>query len=285
MSVTLMAQQTALLDLLSQDNIDLIAPHADPISSNDTFYLKKSHDTIRGLRAYRAHAQALAETALAASHPVLKQLMGDENFQNLAEDFWQAMPPQRGDLAQWGASLPAYLPQVPQLDALLQECPFLLDVVRVEWALHRTATASDAELDAASFELLTTEAPTLLALKLAPSCTIVSSPYPVVAIIQLHDPRESEGYEAARHAIASGQAQTALVWRQGLRPRLRHVDAAGAALLQAAWQGQSLAQSVDAAFTQNAGFDFGAWLSDGVQSGLLLGAARMQAASADLTAR
>jgi hypothetical protein len=272
MSANLAAQQTALLDLLHTSTIHSVANYVDNIRGGSLFSIKTPEATLRGLRAYRANAQILSESALGASYPVLQQLMGEDNFRHLAQDFWQTLPPERGDLAQWGGALHTYLPQVPQLQALLHEHPFLPDIARAEWALHLAATASDAQLNAASFQLLTQHEPEQLELILSPGCALIRSLYPVVALIHLHDPRASDAHAEAREAIAQCEPQTALIWRQGLRPVIGLVDGASAALIEAALQGQPLSAALDAAFAQNPDFNFSAWLAAKVQSGLLLGA-------------
>ncbi len=124
MSHDLAAAQTALLDLLHLNTINSIAFSADSIAATAHFSFKNPEQTQRGLRAYRANAQELAASALQASYPVMQQLLGEENFRHLAQSMWQALPPQRGDLAQWGGALAAYLRDVPQLQALLSEHPF-----------------------------------------------------------------------------------------------------------------------------------------------------------------
>jgi hypothetical protein len=279
--MSLVQQQTALLDLLHLNASDFVASSADSVRGSGLFVLKDEGATLRGLRAYRANAQALSESALLAAYPVLQQLLGEENFRHIAHDFWQARPPVRGDLAQWGRELPLYLPQVAQLKALLLDHPYLADVARAEWALHLAGTAADDELDVASFQLLAVSDPAQLRLALSPGCALIHSPYPVVALMQLHDPRAIEQHEAARGALASGQPQTALVWRQGLRPVIGAADGATIALIEATLQGHPLSIALDAAFEQEANFDFSAWLAAKVQSGLLLGATlRTQSAEA-----
>jgi hypothetical protein len=273
MSAALAAQQTALLDLLHLSAIDLVACCADSMPATGHFSLKNSAATLRGLRAYRANAQALSVSALQASHPVLQQLLGKENFAHLAQDFWQAMPPERGDLAQWGRMLAVYLPLVPQLQALLQDHPYLCDVARVEWALHEAATATDAALNAASFQLLASQDPAQLRLLLSPGCALIRSQYPVVALMQLHDASQSDAHDAAMQATLRDLPQTALIWRQGLRPMLSAADAPTAAVIEATLQDQPLSKALDAAFAQTPDFDFSTWLAAQVQSGLLLGAA------------
>ena len=94
-----------------------------------------------GLSAYRANAGAHAERALAAAYPTLQLLLGDESFAALARAHWQADPPLRGDLAQWGAGLPAFIAD----DAQLASEPYLADMARLDWAVHQAEQAADAQ--------------------------------------------------------------------------------------------------------------------------------------------
>jgi Putative DNA-binding domain len=271
MSQILAAQQTALLDLLHQNAIDSVALNAYSIRNEGTFCLHFPDAALRGLRAYRANAQALAHSSLQASHPILRQLLGEDNFRHLAQDFWQAMPPERGDLAQWGGALPAYLPQVAPLQELLAEHPYLPDVARVEWALHTASTATDAALDTPSFELLSTHDPARLRFVLSPGCALIRSAHPVVAVVHWHDARASSELDAARKALAHHEAQNALIWRRGWRPMLDAADVATAALIEATLHRQPLSAALDAAFAQAADFDVSTWLQLAVQTGVLLG--------------
>jgi Putative DNA-binding domain len=275
MNSQLAQQQTALLDLLHLNATNLVALPADSITASGIISFKNQASTVRGLRAYRANAQELSAKALEASYPTMQQLLGIENFGHLAQSFWQTEPPQRGDLAQWGQGLAEYLPRVPQLQTLLAEHAYLPDVARVEWALHVAATASDAMLDAESFQLLASHDPAQLGLKLSPACALICSMYPVTAIVQLHDARAVDTHAAARGSIANREPQTALIWRQGFRPVLGVADPASSDLIQAILEGQSLARAVDAALAQKPDWEFGAWLAQQVQSGLLLGVAHL----------
>ncbi len=275
MSQDLAAAQSALLQVIHSNAINLVAFDAYSMLVAAHFGLKNTQFTQRGLRAYRANAQELAEKALQASYPVMQQLLGEENFSHLAQDLWQALPPQCGDLAQWGDELHAYLREVPQLQALLAEHAYLSDVARVEWALHQAAKVADAALDTASFQLLASTDPAQLCLMLSPGCALIRSAFPVVSILHLHDERQPDAHELAQQEIAAGHAQTALIWRQGFRPMLAQVDVASATLIDSALQGQSLAAAVDAAFAQTPDFDFSAWLSASVKSGLLIAACQL----------
>ena len=78
------------------------------------------------------------------------QLLGEENFSALAAAFWQSHPPQRGDMGWWGEALPGFVAAAAQL----KDEPYLADVGRVEWALHRALFAADVAPDHASLSVL-----------------------------------------------------------------------------------------------------------------------------------
>ena len=249
MNAELRAQQQALLAALYapglEDAMNFIAPHATPVRAGGQNSLK------RGLQAYRAHGQALAQRALAAAHPVLEQLLGD--------------------IARWGEALPAFIEAAPQL---AQE-PWLADVARVEWALHCAGSAADLPVDPGSLTLLADTDPADLLLRLAPGLVCLQSAWPVVSIANAH----LEGQPSlalAGQRLQDGLAETALVWRQGYRPRLREAQAGEPAFLRALQAGASLADALAA----SPALDFNGWLLPAFQSGLLVGAAMSPACTA-----
>ncbi|MES2192337.1 MAG: putative DNA-binding domain-containing protein [Pseudomonadota bacterium] len=234
------------------------------------------HLPLRGLQAYRANADALAARALTAAYPVTAELLGEENFSMLAAFFWRVQPPQRGDMAQWGADLPDFLDAAPQL---IDE-PFLGDVARVEWALHCAATAQDAVQDLQSLALLAGEDASRATLVLGDGVALFASVWPVVAILHAHTLQEPEKTQKLAalagqlHRDRSGKHALALVWRNGFKPGFRAVGEAEHALLSMLLAGQTL----ETALTKADGaediekFDFRVWLADSVRCGLVTGA-------------
>jgi Putative DNA-binding domain len=273
MSELLAQQQStllgALMDADTSNAINSIAVAAGTHCEKPVFDIKNQSRMERGLLAYRANAGENAARSLAAAYPVIGQLLGEEMAAHLARDLWRAHPPERGDLAQWGGALVGFFKAADTLRDLVQAHPFLPDVAQLEWALHCAASVQDTSLDTASLQLLTQYDPQRLKLELSAGCALIASAFPIVAIAHLHDPRYADEHAAAIAAIQTQAMQTALVWRRGLRPMFRSVDAAESALLQSVLQGSNFAQCVDAALAVDAQFDLGAWLSKGVQSGLL----------------
>lgn len=262
MSVALAREQEALLAALwapAQDAaLRALSGVAVPVRAGAQAHLG------RAVMAYRAHGRALAPRALTAAFPVLAQLLDQENFGALARAFWLAQPPALGDIAQWGAGLAEFVRDTPQL----ADEPYLADVARVEWALYRLAFAADATPDLASFTLLTTQDPATLTLVLSPGTLCITSPWPVVSIINAHLSGAPPLAEAAR-LVRERTGETALLWRDGLRPRVRQAAPGEAAVVAALQGGASLLDGL----AQASALDFNAWLLPAVQSALLLGVA------------
>lgn len=238
--------------------MDLLASHVRPAGEQWQ----------RGLEAYRSNGHALAQRALAGAYPVVQQLLGEENFTALALDLWLCHPPQRGDMAHWGEALPAHIESVAELN---EQEPYLADVARVEWLLHRAATVADAAPNPGSFQLLAERDPADVTLALSPGVACLASRYPVVSIVNAHLENEPTLEEAGQRLRAS-VAETALVWRQGFKPRLRQAAAGEQAFIAALQEKRSLADSLLAAPE----LAFNDWLAPAVQSGLLAATALNQ---------
>jgi hypothetical protein len=263
MTLALAQQQQALLQALRmarhEDANEFAAGCAGLLAAG------RGRQGRRGLAAYRSNAHELAQRALAAAYPAVAQLLGEDNFGALARSLWAAHPPARGDVAQWGGTLAAHIEALP---GLIAEEPFMADVARVEWLLHRAASAADAVLDAASLQLLTTHDPAALTLRLCPGAGCVVSAWPVASIVNAHGVGEPSIEEAGRR-LREGRAESALVWREGYRPRVRGALPGEPDFVAALQAGRSLADSLQAA----PALDFGPWLPEAVQGGLLAGAA------------
>jgi hypothetical protein len=239
-------------------------------------WLRDGAGTPRGLRAYQDHAAALAERALAAAYPTLQQLLGDAAFAALARAFWHAEPPACGDIGQWGAALPGFV----AADAQLAGEPYLADVARLEWAVHRAASAADAR-PVTGLERLAHGDPAALWLQLQPGSTLLSSPHPVVTLWQAHRGLAGRGagdmsgylpgdlpgdttdpFAPVRAAFAAGTGEHALVRRSGWRTDVLALDAGTARFTAALLAGRTLSDALHAAGT---GFDFEPWLLDALR--------------------
>jgi hypothetical protein len=215
----------------------------------------------RALQAYRAHAGALAERALGAAFPTVAQLLGAQSFAALARALWAAQPPQRGDIGCWGEALPAFIGAAPQL----AEEPYLADVARLDWALHRAERAADPR-PVHGLDRLADGDPAALWLRPAEGLALLSSAYPVLSLWQAHRSDAADRFASVREALAAGRGEHALVWRDGFRATLRALPETDARFVRALLDGRSLATALDAA---GAEFAFERWLLQALQHGWL----------------
>ena len=224
----------------------------------------------RGIQVYQANAGALAERTLSSTFPVLAQLIGNESFEPLARYFWRQHPPLRGDMGEWGEVLAEFLDASPQL----QDEPFLGDVARIEWALHRAAGAADATLDAASFSMLSGDDQLPITLGVSEGTFTLASTHPVVSIVNSHLTGEPSVAEAAQR-LGSQCHEHALVWRQGFKPRVRTSSPAEFALINGLLQSLPIDAALGQALTLDPAFDFNRWLGEAVSTGLIFCAYRL----------
>ena len=214
----------------------------------------------RGLQAYQANAGASAERALAAAYPTVQALVGEDSFAALSRAYWHAEPPARGDLAQFGAGLPAFIAASEQL----ADVPYLADVARLDWQLAEAERAFDAQLEPETLQRLTDTDPAHLRLALMPGVAIVASGYPLVSLWKAHQPGDDAAEHRARvrQRLAQGQGEHAVVWRTGWRAHADIVDPTTARWMQALLHGESLATAFEHA---GEGFEFEPWLVHALQ--------------------
>ena len=222
---------------------------------------------LRGLQAYRANADASAERALATAFSTVKMLLGEEDFRQLAREFWRAAPPQRGDLGEWGEALPGWLAAHGQL----AEWPYLADAARLDWALHRCERAADEEPERASLARLGDTDPARLAVEFMPGVSLVESDWPIGLLHRAHHV-DDRLFDALREAIASPRGEAVLVARAGWKAVPTTLDAATAAWTRLLLDGCDLGSALAAA---GDGFDFAAWLATALQANWLKGIRRL----------
>lgn len=218
----------------------------------------------RGLAVYRANAGALAERALATAYPTLQQLLGDESFAALARDFWRRQPPVASDITCWGEGLAGF---VADAESLADE-PYLPDMARLEWALHRVQTAADAPASLpVGLELLGTHDPAALRLQLPAGSTVLVSAWPVFSLWQAHQSTAVDRFDVVRVALAEGRGEQGVVTRSGWVPQALLLPAAEARFTAALLASQNLEQALSDA-VQEAGdeFDFASWLVAALQA-------------------
>ncbi len=260
----------------------------------------------RGLSAYRANAQALAPRALAGAYPVVHQLVGEDNFEAMARQHWHDHPPVRGDLAQWGgqladhmAMLPGLLEQEPYLsDVARVEWALHLASSAADAVLDLASLSLLAERDPAGVFLQLSPGAacvvspypvvTIVLAHLQPAGTTTAasgSPAPADGVITeratvaahladgpvdlaLEPSADAVTMAQAGQLLRDGVAETALIWRQGMKPQLRVAQVGEMRLIAALQSGANLLEALAAAPR----LDFQDWFAPAVRSGLVVGA-------------
>jgi len=204
----------------------------------------------------------------------LRQCVGEATLAALAHDHWLDCPPRRGDLAYWGAELPDWLGRLgPE-----HELPaWLPELARAEWVLHQMATAADVLPEPATLARLVQEDPDQLRLEVPAGTQVLAFKTAVISVLLAHDLGDersepsANALQAAGQRLQAGEPERAVFWRQGWRPRVRLIDAAEAAWLQALHTQPSLGAAMHWLEAHHPDLDLGAWLQEAVAQGLVLG--------------
>jgi len=199
------------------------------------------------LALYRGNLAATATKALAAAYPVIAALVGTEFFGALAHAYLRARPSRDGDLNRFGDLLGEFLDDFPHAAQL----PYLADMARLEWVVHRAHYAADAAPVTA--QQLGELAPAQLEaarLRLHDACVPVRFDWAVVSLWLAHQPAADIDFPADMAVHQAG-----VVARPGWRVRVVALGAGGYAALTVLRAGGTFGAALDAAFDVEEDFD------------------------------
>lgn len=207
---------------------------------------------------YRGQLTGTWHKTLAAAFPVLRQLVGDDFFQGLSRDFGLRHPPIVADLHHFGADLPGFLEQF----APASHYPYLPDMARLEWALHRAHYAADASrLDGAMLAGWTPAQFGAARIALHPAAFLLASPWAVASLWQAH--------HGAAFPATMAAPETMLVSRPSWQAQLTPLTPASHAGLAALAGGASMSEALLAALARQEDVDVGAMLAAWLAAGAL----------------
>jgi hypothetical protein len=213
-----------------------------------------------GLAVYRNNYRVGLIETLNMIYPVCGQIVGTEFMTGLAREYSKRHASHSGNLHRYGGSFGDFLQDFPPAQAL----PYLPDVARLEWAVHRSYYAIDqTPLAATALSGIHPDQFGQLRLRLSDSSLALSSPWPVVSIWQGHQPGQTLNVD-----LEAGGEQ-ALVSRHAGKVRVQAQTAGMAALLQALQEGLLLEEAAGRALSAEAGFDLQAGLARLFADGLL----------------
>jgi hypothetical protein len=138
-----------------------------------------------GIEVYRRNMLANLCGALGTTFPVVKRLVGDAFFREMARRFVFAHPSQSGDLNEFGEGFAEFIAAYPHAQGLA----YLADVARLEWACHESEQAADGgSLDFAELATVPPEAYPRIRFALHPAVRLVRSESAIEAIWSANQP-------------------------------------------------------------------------------------------------
>ncbi|MES2149075.1 MAG: DUF692 family multinuclear iron-containing protein [Pseudomonadota bacterium] len=211
---------------------------------------------------YRGNLVAGWDKALAGACPVLRQLVGEEFFSALARAYGMAHPSRDPDLNRFGDGFAEFLDRFEHVS----ELPYLADMARLEWALHRAHYAPDAKaIDAVQLAALGPEQFEAARLRLHPACTLLASRWATFALWQAH---QGDGAGAFPRQMA--QPCLGLVTRPRWKAEAVALDAGRHAALSVLATGDTVGAALDAAFDADPQFDVGASFKQWIELALIV---------------
>jgi Putative DNA-binding domain len=146
-------------------------------------------------------------------YPKLAGAVG-EAFAALSVEYIRSYPSDRPSLRHFGRHVPTFLLKHPRSE----QCPWLADLARLEWARVEAFDAADRQaMSVEDLHAIAGDGLAALRLKLVPSVHVLELAWPADAIWQALDDGE------ASMPVSSGPT-TLVVWRSGFSVRHRRCD-------------------------------------------------------------
>jgi uncharacterized protein (UPF0276 family) len=213
------------------------------------------------LALYRGNLTTTWDKALSAAYPVLRQLVGDEFFSALSRAYGMAHPSQDADLNQFGSTFAGFLEGFEHVAGY----PYMPDMARLEWALHRAHFGADAGgIDPASLGALTPGELEAAVFTLHPASSLVASAWAVVALWQAHQDGSGVDFPAQME-----EASFAVIARPHWQAEVVPLDEAAHAALKVMGEGGTFGAALDAAFACDEDFDVASHLRQWLDLSLL----------------
>lgn len=211
------------------------------------------------LAIYRGNLVSTWDKTLSAAYPVIRQLVGAEFFGGLARAYGMAHPSDNADLNRFGAAFARFLESCEHVARF----PYLPDMARLEWALHRAHFADDATAIGAA-DLGTPDQLEASGFALHPACTLIASEWAVVQLWRAHQKRGVPFPEQM------AEPSYALVARPKWNAELVAISAAAHAALGVLAAGQTFGEALDRAIEMDDDFDAGANLGEWLRLAVLV---------------
>lgn len=212
---------------------------------------------------YRNNYLGNLQGTLAATYPVIEQIVGKEFFRMMMHKFIEIYPSHSGNLHFYGAELGDFVRSFEPARGLA----YLADVARLEWVWHRAYFAPDSDaFDVARLASVSAEQYEHLHLLIQPACQVIRSRYPVATIWHAHQPGMSDEF----HIDLDSGAENALVSRNDDVVQVNVLSVADADWLERIQAGMPLGDATAATLEQHASFDLQSTLLKLVEQSIVI---------------
>jgi len=206
------------------------------------------YNSTTALEIYRNNYRGNLYDALAAEYPVTVQIVGEEFFHYMANQYITLHPSHSGNLHHYGTEFAAF---VANFDPA-QELIYLADVVRLECAYQSAYFADDTTImDLANLAYIAPHQYAELVLRLHPATCLLHSTYPISAIWQAHQPGANKDFKID---LDSGPCDV-LVSRNNGIVTVTELSSAETNWLQAIQHGDPLGEACTSTLSRYPDFD------------------------------
>ena len=204
----------------------------------------------RRFNVYRNNVTTSLMDALAEGYPVIKKLLGDDNFRNLSREYQANHPPSSPLMMHFGEAFPSFLDGFKPPAKL----PYLGDVARLEYALRCSYHAADStSIDPNTLAEMTEDQLLGSRPKLASAVQIIESKWPILGIWQFNTTKDAPK--------PPSKAQSVLVTRPEFDPIPLEISHGDICFLASVSNGGTLNDALVAAQDVEPTHDFSALLS------------------------
>jgi uncharacterized protein len=201
------------------------------------------------LAVYRGNVVGACTKALGGAYPIVAKIVGEPFFEGMAREYLRRFPSASGDLNEFGASLAQFVAHFPHT----QDLPYLPDVARMEWLVHRAYYAADGAGPGQ---------------RLAQACALLVSRWPLARIWEIHQ----DDYEGEFSVDLDSGPERILIYRPRFRVLVGTLSPGGYRFLERCRAGAPLAAALDAALVAEPDFDLEAALAAWVEAGVIVDA-------------
>lgn len=193
--------------------------------------------SLKRFNVYRNNVAVSLRTALTATYPVIKELVGEEFFNAMVRSYVANRLPSTPVLLGYGCDFPDFIESFAPARAL----PYLPDVARLEWSFNESYNAADAQ--PATIDTLSAFDPDALEqvrFECHPSLRLIRSDWPVLSIWDAH---QQDDPGAHLPGLAETRVEHGFLVRPALDVHATLLPSEGFQLLTALCGGQTLGEA------------------------------------------